>query len=76
MKGTKIDTIDILDQVAEIKGYIAADRELTQQLVDLSNYPDKYDRFEAYDYARIATQEKLYSVVIGLEKSLRGSADD
>lgn len=60
-----------LDAIGEIQLYISALAELTQQLVDLSNYPDKYDQFNAIDYARVATQEKLTTLVKGLENYLR-----
>lgn len=55
-----------LDAIGEIESYIAAAQELTQQLVDLSSYPDKMTQFNAIDAARIATQEKLNSLVKGL----------
>lgn len=63
-----------LDAIGEIKLHISAVAELTQQLVDLSNYPDSpgyYDRFNAIDYARCATQEKLTTLVNELETYLR-----
>ena len=60
-----------LEQIGEIELYLSAVQELTQQLVDLSSYPDKYDQFNAIDYARVATQEKLNSLVSGLENYLR-----
>lgn len=60
-----------LDAIGEIELHISALAELTQQLVDLSNYPDKYDQFNAIDYARVATQEKLTTLVKGLENYLR-----
>ena len=55
-----------LDTIGEIELYLSALAELTQQLVDLSSYPDKHDQFNAIDYARVATQEKLNSLVKGL----------
>lgn len=63
-----------LETIGEIELYISALAELTQQLVDLSNYPDSpnyYDRFIAIDYARVATQEKLTALVKGFENYLR-----
>jgi hypothetical protein len=63
-----------LDAIGEIQLHISALAELTQQLVDLSNYPDSpgyYDKFNAIDYARVATQEKLTTLVNGLENYLR-----
>ena len=60
-----------LEQIGEIELYLSAVQELTQQLVDLSSYPDKYDQFNAIDCARVATQEKLNSLVSGLENYLR-----
>lgn len=60
-----------LDAMGEIKSYIAAEQELTQQLIDLSNYPDQIAKFNAIDAARIATQEKLNTLVSGFENYLR-----
>ncbi len=60
-----------LETVGEIQLYISALTELTQQLVDLSGSPDKYDLFNAIDCARVATQEKLTALVNGLENYLR-----
>lgn len=63
-----------LDAIGEIELHISALAELTQQLVDLSNYPNSpgyYDKFNAIDYARVATQEKLTTLVKGFENYLR-----
>lgn len=63
-----------LELLSQINLYIAALEEMTQQLVDLSNYQDKpnyYDTFNAIDYARVATQEKIAALVKELEAHLR-----
>ena len=64
-------SMKVLDAMGEIKSYIAAEQELTQQLIDLSNYPDQIAKFNAIDTARIATQEKLNTLVSGFENYLR-----
>lgn len=60
-----------LDTLGEIESHVAALNELTQQLVDLSSYHDKLDTFNAVDTARVATQEKLASLIKGLSNYLR-----
>ena len=65
---------DAIEAIGEIQLHISALAELTQQLVDLSNYhdtPGYYNKFNAIDYARVATQEKLSTLVKGLENYLR-----
>lgn len=60
-----------LDMIGEIESHIEAVQELTQQLVDLSVYPDRQDEFNRIDTARLATQEKLNSLVKGFTYYLR-----
>lgn len=71
MKEHMTERMMILDQLDIIATLIAAVEELTQQLVDLSCYPDRVDQFNAIDAARVATQEKLSKTVERLETGIR-----
>lgn len=64
-------TIGTLDTLGEIKSYIAAEQELTQQLLALSNPGNQLERFNAIEVALLATQEKLNTVVALFENYLR-----
>lgn len=61
----------LLDALADVENLVLSVQELTQQLMDLSPYPDKLDQSNAIDTARIATQEKLNSTLLRLQVSVR-----
>ena len=61
----------ILDALADVENLVLSVQELTQQLMDLSPYPDKLDQSNAIDTARIATQEKLNHAIELLQISIR-----
>ena len=63
--------MNALDTMEEIKSCIAAMQELTQQVIDLSCYPDQMEKINAIDTARIATQEKLNWLFPRFESYLR-----
>ena len=71
MKEHMTERMQILDELDIIMTLISAVEELTQQLVDLSCYPDRVDQFNAIDAARVATQEKLSLTVARLEAGIR-----
>jgi len=60
----------ILDAIADVESLVLSVQELTQQLMDLSPYPDKLDQSNAIDTARIATQEKLNASLKALSYSI------
>lgn len=65
------EKIEILDQLDIISTLISAVKELTEQLIDLSAYPEKDELFNAIEAARVATQEKLSDTVARLETGIR-----
>ena len=60
-----------LDYIGELELLLEALYELTQQLVDLSAYPDKAETFNALDTARIAVEGKLKETVKDFEAFIR-----
>lgn len=60
-----------LDRIGELELLLAGLYELTQQLVDLSNYPGQRDKFNALDAARIAVEGKIKTELEGLEHYVR-----
>ena len=60
-----------LDHIGELELLLEALYELTQQLVDLSNYPDKAETFNAIDTARITVEAKVKEQVKNLETYFR-----
>lgn len=65
------EKMEILDQLDIISTLISAVKELTEQLIDLSAYPEKGELFNAIEAARVATQEKLSLTVARLEAGIR-----
>lgn len=60
-----------LDYIGELELLLEALREVTQQVVDLSNYPGEKDKENALDIARIAVEEKLKATLKNMEIFVR-----
>lgn len=58
---------ELIDRLEELKALVAAVREMTQQTIDMSGYPDEREKMYVIDTARIATEEKLVDRLQKLE---------